>query len=89
MVIKTNADFQTLSEVWNDWIKISENPDCEKKFDWSEDKEVKNQQKTIIPRFLPNPEKNWGPKKGAMMIKHKAKQNDKKNGEKEPKLIKK
>lgn len=58
-------------------IKIDENIDNEKKedlgeelkFDFSIDKDLKKSLKKKIARFLPNPEKNWGPKSGAVIIK--------------------
>ena len=47
-------------------------------FDFSEDLEMKKFLKKKIARFLPNPEKNWGPKSGAVIIKSKKKEDLKK-----------
>lgn len=43
-----------------DWISNSG-------LDFTDDKEVLKQLKSKLPRFMPNPEKNWGPKKGAFL----------------------
>ena len=35
--------------------------------DFTEDKEIIKILKNKTPRFMPNPERNWGPKKGACL----------------------
>lgn len=70
MVFKTNAPFELLYQMREEWKKIMEDKDCEKQFDWSENKDIKKMLKNSAPRFLPNPEKNWGPKKGAVLNIH-------------------
>ena len=71
MVIKTDAPFEIIWKMREDWIKINSNEKGE--LDWSEIKEIKHMLKSTIPRFLPNPEKNWGPKKGAILNIHREK----------------
>lgn len=54
-----------------EWKKKGLEKDYKEKLNWTEDKEVKKLLKNRIARFLPNPEKNWGPKKGAVLNVHK------------------
>lgn len=58
-VFKTNADqfkiFELINELFGDQKK-------EKKFDMTINLDVKKALKDKVARFLPNPEKNWGPK---------------------------
>ena len=55
-MFKTDAPYEFINQFKLDWMNKN------KKFDFSILPSVKKYLKSRIPRFLPNPEKNWGPK---------------------------
>ncbi len=70
MSFKTNAPHEFLMEMRDDWEKQDKNKDYKGKIDFSIDKELKKKFRKRPPRFLPNPEKYWGPKSSATMHRH-------------------
>jgi hypothetical protein len=64
-VFKTDASVQFIQEVSREWEKVSRDKGYESKIDFSDNPEIKFMLKHTPPRFLPNPEKNWGPKSAA------------------------
>ena len=45
-----------------EWEKSYSNNEYKSSIDFSEDKEINKKMKRKVARFLPNPERNWGPK---------------------------
>ena len=53
-----------------EWLKMNEDKNYTSDIDWTEIDDIRKKLKHSVPRFLPNPEKNWGPKKGAVLNLH-------------------
>lgn len=77
ITIKTDAPFEFLRKVYDEWWLLDNDPQFKGEVNFNIDVEVKKMIKEYPPRFLPNPEKNWGPKSAAKI------QLEKKNGQKE------
>jgi len=48
-----------------EWEKTNKEKEYKSHIDFSDNAEIKQMLKSAPPRFLPNPEKNWGPKSAA------------------------
>ncbi len=75
MVLKTNAPFSFLKKMVLEWEKLKKQKDYKSEIDFSEDQELKETIKRTIPRFLPNPKKNWETKSAAVIKKKKKQKN--------------
>jgi len=64
-VFKTDAPIEFLRSVKAEWEKVNKEKDYTSPINFSDNPEVKQMLKNTPPRFLPNPEKNWGPKSAA------------------------
>ena len=62
LVIKTDAPDDFMNKMRVEWEKSKLNQEYKSDIDFSEDKEISKKMKRKIARFLPNPERNWGPK---------------------------
>ena len=65
-VLKTNAPTNFLRAIVTKWAGKDES---ELKVDFTDNPEIKKILKNKVPRFMPNPEKNWGPKSAARIKK--------------------
>ena len=62
LVIKTDASNEFLNKMRIEWEKSQVDKNYKSQIDFSEDKKINKLIKRKVARFLPNPEKNWGPK---------------------------
>ena len=67
ITIKTDAPFEFLRKIYNEWWLLENDPDFKGEISFTVDPEIKKMIKEYPPRFLPNPEKNWGPKSAAII----------------------
>jgi hypothetical protein len=65
VVFKTDAPVDFLRTMKLEWEKSCKDKDYKSHIDFSDNAEIKLMLKNAPPRFLPNPEKNWGPKSAA------------------------
>ena len=64
-IIKTDAPYKFMMEMLAEWKKKDSDKDYKGSIDFSDNQDVKQMLKGYPARFLPNPEKNWGPKAAA------------------------
>lgn len=64
-IIKTNAPFEILLEIKNDYVKYKTDVMYNGKSNFSNNDDIRKMRKRYPVRFMPNPAKFWGPKRAA------------------------
>ena len=85
ITIKTNAPYEFLMKILEEWKQKETNPKFKGEINFKINDDVKKMINDYPPRFLPNPEKNWGPKAAAKIQlekRNKETDKDKKKGKK-------
>lgn len=65
MCFKTNASNELLLNIVKEWSQRHQDKDFKGEVNFETNDKISKLLKNQIPRFLPNPEVNWGPKSAA------------------------